>query len=97
MSTVVTVLYPADATFDMDYYLNTHMSLVVSGFTKHGYTSSQVATFKEGPYSVQAILNFETAEGLQAALAESGAEISADVPNFSNKPALIIVGTVVSK
>jgi len=103
MSVSATVLYPAeaDATFDMKYYLSTHMPLVQKHWGPHGLTDWKVIEFQAGPdgskpYSVQATLTWKDGESLQKALAASEtASIFGDVPNFSNKSPVFMAGAVV--
>ncbi len=58
MPAVVSILYPreADATFDFDYYMNTHMPLVSKLWTKHGMTGWHVCKLdSDSPYIVHAV------------------------------------------
>lgn len=97
MTVACTVLYPneADATFNMDYYLSTHMPLVGKHFGSHGMQSWSVIEFAPGPdgakplYSVQATLVFEKAEQVGKAIEAEGKVIFGDVPNFSNKQPVV--------
>lgn len=95
----VTVLYAQseDATFDMKYYLSTHMPLVQSHWAKHGLKNWDVLQFpKDAPFSVQATLYFDSMADFQAASgSESAATVFGDVPNFSNKSPTLMVGEVV--
>ncbi|KAE9965897.1 hypothetical protein EG327_000298 [Venturia inaequalis] len=102
MTIACTVLYPneADATFNMDYYLSTHMPLVHKHFGSHGMQSWSVIEFQPGPdgakpqYSVQATLVFEKAEQVSKALEAEGTVVFGDVPNFSNKQPVFLMGDV---
>ena len=105
MATAISVLYPdaGDATFDMDYYLAKHMPLVAERFAAHGMTgwrvSRSVGTPQGGksPYSVIATLEFGTAAGFEAAIKAEGSTVLGDVPNFSNKDPVIVIGDVVGQ
>jgi len=100
----ITVLYPhaSDATFNMDYYLTHHMPLVAEQFGPYNFKGYSVCRIKgipqqdktmdPGPYSVQALLNFDSLADFQAALEASAEKVMADVPNFSNKPPTLLVG-----
>ena len=97
------VLYPneEDATFNMDYYLSTHMPLVSEHWQKHGLKGWRVVQFQTGPdgnkppYSVQATLLFDGPEDLQKALGSAeAATVFGDVPNFSNKSPVFLAGGV---
>ncbi|EXJ87491.1 hypothetical protein A1O3_04451 [Capronia epimyces CBS 606.96] len=98
-----TVLYPADsdATFDLDYYLKTHLPLVHEKWGKYGLTDWKVIQFATGadgskPYSVAALLTWDTIESLQKALGtEDAGVIFADVKNFSNKAPVFLLGNIV--
>ena len=98
MAATVMVLYPneAGATFDMDYYLARHMPMVMERFGAHGMTGWRVTTFEgppeRTPFSVMATLAFGGVEGIEAALKAEGGPVIGDVPNFSNRPATLMVG-----
>ncbi len=105
MATAITVLYPnvEDATFDLDYYLTKHMPLVSTRFTPHGFTGWRVARFIGTPqgskptYSIVATLEFDHPDQFKAALAAEGGVVLGDVPNFSNKEPVIMIGDVVGQ
>ncbi|OAP56282.1 hypothetical protein AYL99_09461 [Fonsecaea erecta] len=98
-----TVLYPAeaDATFDLNYYLKTHMPLVSENWGQYGLKGWQVIQFQPAPdgakpYSIGALLTWDDADGLKKALAsKEAATVFGDVPNFSNKSPLFIAGDIV--
>ncbi|KAK5943589.1 hypothetical protein PMZ80_004597 [Knufia obscura] len=103
MTVEVTVLYPneEDATFNMDYYLSTHMPLVSDKWQKYGLKGWRVVQFQPGPdgakpqYSTQATLIWDAPEDLQKAMgSEETKEVLGDVPNFSNKQPVFIAGPV---
>ena len=107
MPAKVIVLYPTTpvgATFNLDYYLKTHMPLVLATWKDFGMTGYSVeklepntASGAESPYSMVATLEFESMEKFKSALGNSGAagKIMGDIPNFSNREPLIIPGDVV--
>jgi len=104
MSFNATVLYPAtpDATFDLKYYISTHMPLAAEKWGSYGLKDWKVVEYQAGPdgskpYSVAAIVTFESADGLKNALASEGTKaVFDDVPNFSKGPApLFLMGDVV--
>src|SRR5258708_7675947 len=89
----VMVRYPNQpgARFDEKYYLEKHMPMVADKLGKHGMKSWSVdkgiAGFPPGSpaeYLMQAQLNLENLEGLQAGLAAQGAGIVADIPNYTD-------------
>ena len=93
----ITILYPtgSDATFDMSYYLNSHMPLVKELWGPEGLTGYKVTKFADPsqPYAVQCLLEFKSADEFQAAVkGQNTAKVMGDVPNFSNKQPLIMLG-----
>ena len=105
MATAITVLYPNvdDATFDLDYYLAKHMPLVGERFASHGIRGWRVTRFVGTPqggkplYNVMATMEFDTADQFRAALAAEGSVVLGDVPNFSNKEPVIMIGDIVGQ
>ncbi|KAI1763356.1 hypothetical protein GGR53DRAFT_369363 [Hypoxylon sp. FL1150] len=96
-STVVSVVYPKGAKFDMDYYLSHHMPLVRSKWTQFGLKSWKVAQYtnEESPYSVIAWLEFEDADHWgKAAASSEGKGIFDDIPNFTDGKATVLIGDV---
>lgn len=98
-----TVLYPndEDATFDLEYYVNTHMPIVQRCWGKHGLISYQLINYDQSfdgskRYNLGAILTWESAESIKTAVASPDAkEVFADVQNFTNRRAHFLVGTFV--
>lgn len=91
-----------DATFDMSYYLKTHMPLVMDNWKKHGLKKWEVTQFSAGPdggkpkFSVQCVLSWDTIDQVKAAVASDEAKtVFGDVPNFSNKGPIFVMGDVV--
>jgi len=89
----VMVSYPnkPGARFDEEYYLAKHMPMVAGKLGKHGMTGWSVdkglGGFTPGSpaeYRMQAHLNFENLEGLQAGMAAEAAAILADIPNYTD-------------
>ncbi|EON63437.1 hypothetical protein W97_02664 [Coniosporium apollinis CBS 100218] len=103
MPVAITVLYPqtSDATFDLDYYLSSHMPFVQEKFGPHGMTGYRVAklvgtaTGDESPHSVCCTLEFGSVEEFQNALKAEAGPVLGDVKNFSNKDPVLLVGDVV--
>lgn len=90
----VIVLYPntSDATFNMDYYLNSHMPMVAEEFGPYNFQGYSVLKLIGTPdpntkaeYSVQATLHFKSIAEFGIALSEKAPKVLGDVPNFSNK------------
>ena len=89
----VCVSYPNQpgARFEVDYYLSHHMPMVAEKLAAHGMTGWSVdkgiggfAPGSPAQYLIQARLDIETAEGLQAGMAAEGASIMADIPNYTD-------------
>jgi uncharacterized protein (TIGR02118 family) len=87
----LTVTYPATdgATFDFDYYRDTHMPLVMARVgaaavkfeIARGVSSS---TGGAAPYMCIGQVYLSSLEAFEAAMAEHGAELFADVANYTN-------------
>ncbi len=103
MSTTITVLYENvdDATFDLDYYVGKHMPLVDVKFKPFGIKGWRVLKAVGTPfggkpaYSVICNLEFDTADQFRAAVAAEGWPVFGDVPNFSNKDPVVVIGDLV--
>ncbi|KAI1823799.1 hypothetical protein F4861DRAFT_539649 [Xylaria intraflava] len=95
MSYTLSVVYPGDVTFNLDYYLTTHMPLVQKTWAPVGLKKYKVVEYTSPgtPYKIQAILTWESKEKADAALAGPGAAaILGDIPNFSDKDATFLSG-----
>ena len=95
----VSVLYPNGdgSIFDMDYYLAKHIPLVrrLSGAAlKKVEVERGLAGFAPGsppPYLAMGHLFFESVQTFQAAFGPHAAEITGDIPNYTNtQPAIQI-------
>lgn len=89
----VIVSYPSqpDSRFDMDYYLNKHIPMVIQKLTPHGLASAGVDQGISGgvpgspaKFRMQAYLNFPTIEAMQAGMGAEAAGLMADIPNFTD-------------
>ncbi|HKN65167.1 MAG TPA: EthD family reductase [Gemmatimonadaceae bacterium] len=88
----VSVLYPntPDGTFDMQYYQDHHVPLVIQrcdGAIKRGVIERGLMGLEPGttaPYRVAAHLLFDSAESMQATFGRHIQEFVADLPNFTN-------------
>lgn len=103
MSVKVLVVYPNDegATFNMDYYLSTHMPLVTEKWKQYGLKGWEVIQFAGGPdgskpqFSTQATLIWDNKDDFFKAVgAPETKDVMEDISNFSNKQPLIIGGKV---
>ena len=103
MATTITVLYEnvEDATFDLDYYMAKHMPLVDEKFKPFGIKGWRVLKAVGTPlggkplYNIIANLEFDTADQFSAAVAAEGGVVFVDVPNFSNKDPVVVIGDLV--
>ncbi len=93
MGITVSVMYPNDpgSKFDMDYYLGTHGPLVHKNWDDKGLNSMKVVKGfatpdpkTPPPFRVIALLDFDSVEAFQAAVAAGGAEVMGDIPNFTD-------------
>ena len=100
MPTTITVLYENvdDATFDLDYYMAKHMPLVEEKFKPFGIEGWRVLKAVGTPtgakpmFSIMANLEFDNPQQFKDAVAAEGSDVFGDVPNFSNKDPIVVIG-----
>jgi uncharacterized protein (TIGR02118 family) len=100
----LTVLYPAKdgETFNYDYYFNNHHKLIVARLKSEGLVSCELdkgvsdPAGGKAPYLAIAYLKFGSIDQLQKALAEHGAEILGDIPNYTKIEPLMQVNEVMA-
>jgi uncharacterized protein (TIGR02118 family) len=100
----LTVIYPTSSGshFDGKYYLEKHMPFAGRLCEPFGLKKVEVSEGRQGldgskaAYHFMANLYFESAEGLQKGFARHGAELVADIPNYTNVQPMIYVGEVQS-
>ena len=88
----VNVIYPnsSGSTFDMNYYLDKHMPMVREklGAALKGMTVDQglsgALPGTEAAYGAIATLMFDSVEAFQNAFMPHAAEITADIPRYTN-------------
>ena len=88
----VSVMYPNEegARFDHDYYKGHHMELVAKHMKPFGlikYEADKGVSGSGGapaPYIGIGYLYFETLDGYDRGIAEHGATLRNDIPNFTN-------------
>jgi uncharacterized protein (TIGR02118 family) len=87
------VMYPETegAKFDEDYYLSTHMNMVVDRLSPFGMKVVGVSRGLGGgapgdpaTYRIMAQISFPSMEDMQSGMGKHGGEIIGDVPNFTN-------------
>ena len=99
----VSVLYPdqPDANFDMDYYTQKHVPLVLDRCgtdVKPGGIERALpggAFGMNAPYRAAGHLIFESREGMERSLGTHMPEFLADVPNFTNIQPVVQISEVV--
>lgn len=92
----LSVLYPNGdgATFDHDYYRDTHVPMALKAW---GLTGAQIDKGIDGPYVAAVHLTFESQEALGTALSSPGtAEVMGDVANFTNVSPVVQTSEIVS-
>jgi uncharacterized protein (TIGR02118 family) len=100
----LTALYPAKdgETFNYDYYFNNHHKLCVSRWKPEGMVSCEFDKGVSDPaggkpaYFAIAYLKFNSADDLQKAIAKHGAEILADIPNYTKVEPIMQVNEVMA-
>lgn len=98
MTVNTTVLYPRDATFNLEYYINNHMALVVEKWTSYGLKDWQIVQFtsENAPFKVGAIFTWDNLDGAKAAMeAHESRTIFDDVPNFSDQQPILFSGDII--
>jgi uncharacterized protein (TIGR02118 family) len=99
---LVSVMYPAGATFDTDYYLKMHMPLVKERWGPHGLKSAQVLRGAAKPdgsapdYQMIALLTFGSLDDFKAAGKAHGREVFADIANFTDAKAVVQINDVLA-
>jgi len=79
----LSVLYPKTegASFDHEYYANSHVPLAVSTW---GLSGAEIDKGIDGPYEAAVHFTFESMDAMGAALASEGtAAVQADLPNYT--------------
>ena len=91
----VVILYRKsdDSTFDMDYYTSTHMPMLAAavGEACQGWGVSEPSAKDHAVGWLMA----DSQEAFDAAMAQHGAGIIGDVPNYTNTQPELIVGKVI--
>jgi uncharacterized protein (TIGR02118 family) len=88
----ISVVYPniADSKFDFDYYVSTHMPLVAKLYGEFGLQSWQtdkgisMSSKVPADFLVACYLCFDTMDNVKLALKTNGAQVMADVANFTD-------------
>ncbi|UYV35885.1 EthD family reductase [Rhodobacteraceae bacterium D3-12] len=101
MPVTLQVIYPftEGTSFDMDYYLTTHMQIVQDHMGQHIKESFVTKGISGGPntpppYHAIATIVFPDQEAMNAAVAGSGALLK-DIPNFTDVRPKTLIGELV--
>lgn len=105
MSTTITVVFPndLDANYNIEYYISSHMPLIERHWKKFGVKSWSVTKFTPGLDGNQPLYAFgstvywdNNARIKEAFESPETAEIMGDVPNFSNKQPIFLLGRIIT-
>ena len=98
----ISVLYPykEGSSFNMDYYLKSHMPMVQRKLgpackqvaVEQGISGAQPGT--KPAFSVTAHMLFDNVETFQAAFGPHAAEIMADIPNYTKEQPIVQISEV---
>jgi uncharacterized protein (TIGR02118 family) len=104
MSYTITVVFPndLDAKYNIDYYTASHMTLIEKHWSKYGLKGWSATRYLPGLDGADPLYVFgsqvfwESEEAMKKAFeSPEVAEIMADVPHFSNKPPIFLIGQTV--
>ena len=90
----VSVLYPKTdgATFDHDYYRDSHVPMVQE---KWGLDGAEVDRGIDGPYEAVVHFRFDSQDAFQAAMGSPGtADVMADIPNYTTITPVIQISEI---
>ncbi len=89
----MTILYPKaeGSTFDMDYYTGTHMPMLAEALGDHCHGWG-AATLDGDKYHAMGWAMVTDHDSLNATLAEHGAKIMGDVPNYTSVQPELLTG-----
>ena len=99
----VSILYPSGPgkKFDMDYYLNRHIPMVSGILQPLGMVKAEadrgLGTAQPGapaPFVAAAHLYFQTVEAFQQAFGPHAAEMTADIPNYTDIEPVIQISEI---
>ena len=100
----ISILYPdaPGSTFDMDYYLKTHMPVSIGHLSGHpGFRGVSVERGVAGqqpgsspPFLALCHFLFDSVDDFVAAFTPHAAELQGDIPNYTNTTPLIQISSV---
>jgi uncharacterized protein (TIGR02118 family) len=91
----VLLMYPKtdDSTFDMDYYVGTHMPMLAEALGD-ACQSWGASTVKTGDWEAVGWALVSSQEAFDEAMKSAGASIMGDVPNYTNVRPQMVIGDV---
>ncbi len=91
----VHILYPKtdDSSFDMDYYCEKHMPMLANALGD-ACTGWGASTVSSGPWAAIGWCTVASKDAWDSAMAEHGAAVMGDVPNYTNVTPELVVGDV---
>lgn len=91
----VHIMYPRtdDSTFDMDYYIGSHMPMLADAIGD-ACKSWGATEIEKGDIAAIGWAMVDNQEAFDTAMAEHGAAIIGDVPNYTNVQPNLVVGNV---
>jgi uncharacterized protein (TIGR02118 family) len=101
----ITVLYPNESgkKFDHDYYVHKHMKLVRDRLGAFGLVRTEVDKGQAGggpgapaPYIALGHVYFNRVEDFQKGMGQHGAEIMADIANYTNIEPQIQISEIIA-
>jgi uncharacterized protein (TIGR02118 family) len=96
----IATLYPntPGSHFDHNYYLQVHFPLAMRLLAPYGMRKVEMNRVLEGmdpaqpaPYHCMGLLYFDSVEDFRKGMAAHGAEISADVPNYTSVRGTVVI------
>jgi uncharacterized protein (TIGR02118 family) len=101
----ISVIYPnkAEGKFDFEYYLSTHMPLVMSLYGEFGLHSWQVdkgtsmSSKMPGDFVAACYLYFDSMDSAKQALKNKGGQVMADIENFTDIVPAVSFGEMIGQ
>lgn len=78
-------LYPKDAIFDMEYYLQKHMALVAEVYGETLISWDVYNLSKDSTFSVETNMIFRSDEGIKDAVAKKGELLKEDISRYTKQ------------
>lgn len=92
----VHIMYPNtdESTFDMDYYTATHMPMLADAIGEACLAWGATSVQSGGSWAAIGWCRVESHDAFNSAMAEHGAKIMGDIPNYTNVSPELIIGDV---